>query len=68
VQEGGQVVIFVAFGLPASLAVTFSLLRRGREVLWIGFGMAVLVKRHALGWLKGRAERLESRDCRQRQG
>jgi uncharacterized protein (TIRG00374 family) len=61
VQEGGQVVIFVAFGLPASLAVTFSLLRRGREVLWIGFGMAVLVKRHALGWLKGRAVSREPR-------
>jgi uncharacterized protein (TIRG00374 family) len=56
VQEGGQVVIFAAFGLTAPLAVTFSLLRRGREVLWIGFGMAVLVKRHALGWLKGSPE------------
>lgn len=59
VQEGGQVVIFAAFGLTAPLAVTFSLLRRGRELLWIGFGMAVLVKRHALGWLQGRAESLE---------
>ena len=56
VQEGGQVVIFAAFGLTAPLAVTFSLLRRGREALWIGFGMAVLVKRHALGWLRGSPE------------
>jgi len=61
VQEGGQVVIFAAFGLTAPLAVTFSLLRRGRELLWIGFGMAVLLKHHALGWLKGRAEGLEPR-------
>jgi uncharacterized protein (TIRG00374 family) len=55
VQEGGQVAIFAAFGLAAPLAVTFSLLRRGRELLWIGFGLAVLVRRHALGWLTGRA-------------
>ncbi len=61
VQEGGQVVIFAAFGLAAPLAVTFSLLRRGRELLWIGFGLAVLVRHHALGWLKGRAESRESR-------
>ncbi len=54
VQEGGQVVIFAAFGLTAPLAVTFSLLRRGRELLWIGFGLAVLVRHHALGWLRGR--------------
>ncbi len=68
VQEGGQVVIFVAFGLSAPLAVTFSLLRRGRELLWIGFGLAVLVRYHALGWLKGRAESQDLRTCRQRQG
>ena len=55
VQEGGQVVIFAAFGISVPLAVTFSLLRRGRELLWIGFGLAVLVRHHALGWLKGRA-------------
>jgi uncharacterized protein (TIRG00374 family) len=61
VQEGGQVVIFVAFGLTAPLAMTFSLLRRGREMLWIFLGLAVLVQRHALGWLKRSAESLEPR-------
>lgn len=54
VQEGGQVLIFVAFGLAAPLAVTFGLLRRGRELLWIGFGFAMLLHQHALGWLRGR--------------
>lgn len=54
VQEGGQVLIFVAFGLGAPLALTFSLLRRGRELLWIGFGLAVLLHHHALGWLRDR--------------
>ena len=54
VQEGGQVLIFVAFGLTAPLAVTFGLLRRGRELLWIGYGLAVLIHHHAVGWLRGR--------------
>ncbi len=51
VQEGGQVVIFAAFGLGAPLAVTFSLLRRARELLWVAFGFGVLIHHHALGWL-----------------
>ncbi len=55
VQEGGQVLIFVAFGLTAPLAVTFGLLRRGRELLWIGYGFAVLIHHHALGWLRKRS-------------
>jgi len=53
IQEGGQVLIFAAFGMGAPLAVTFSLLRRGRELLWIGFGFAALVHHQALGWLRG---------------
>ena len=61
VQEGGQVLIFVAFGLAAPLAVTFGLLRRGRELLWIGFGFAVLFQHQALGWLRRRAESREPR-------
>jgi putative membrane protein len=52
VQEGGQVVIFVAFGLGVPLAMTFSLLRRGRELLWIGFGLIVLLHHQALGWMR----------------
>ena len=54
VQEGGQVLIFVAFGLTAPLAVTFGLLRRGRELLWIGLGFATLIHHHALGRLRER--------------
>jgi hypothetical protein len=33
-------------GVP--LAVTFGLLRRGREPLWVGFGLAVWLQTHAL--------------------
>lgn len=54
IQEGGQVMIFLAFGLGAPVAMTFSLLRRGRELLWIGFGLVVLIRHQALGWLKRR--------------
>lgn len=61
VQEGGQVLIFVAFGLTAPLAVTFGLLRRGRELLWVGFGFAVLLHQHGLAWLReGRMARRET--------
>jgi uncharacterized protein (TIRG00374 family) len=54
IQEGGQLLIFLAFGLGAPIAMTFSLLRRGRELLWISFGLVVLIRHHALGWLRGR--------------
>jgi hypothetical protein len=47
---------FVFLGLAAPLGMTFSLLRRGRELLWVGFGLTVLIRRHALGWLRGRHE------------
>lgn len=56
VQEGGQVLIFVAFGLEASLAMTFGVIRRCRELVWVGFGLGVLVRHQALRWLRGRGE------------
>ncbi len=52
IQEGGQVMIFVAFGLGAPLAMTFSLVRRGRELLWIAFGLAVLARQHGWAWVR----------------
>ncbi|MFA5028082.1 MAG: flippase-like domain-containing protein [Candidatus Methylomirabilota bacterium] len=54
VQEGGQVLIFVAFGLTAPLAMTFGILRRCRELLWVGFGLAVIARRQALELVRGR--------------
>ena len=56
IQEGGQVLIFVSFGLTAPLGVTFGLLRRGRELLWIGFGFAALLHHHALMWVRAGVE------------
>jgi hypothetical protein len=49
--------IFAALGLPVPLAVTFGLLRRGRELLWVGFGLGVLLQTHALAWLRAVAGR-----------
>jgi uncharacterized protein (TIRG00374 family) len=60
VQEGSQVMIFVAFGLGAPLAMTFSLLRRGREVLWIAFGLAVLVRHRGWAWIRRRKRAAEA--------
>lgn len=54
VQEGGQVLVFAAFGLGVPLAMTFGVIRRGRELVWVGFGLAVLVHRQALEWLRGK--------------
>jgi uncharacterized protein (TIRG00374 family) len=46
-QEGGNVLLFLGFGLTHVSAITFSILRRFRELCWIGFGFSVLA---VLGW------------------
>lgn len=38
-QEGGIVLIFSQFGYATSLGLTFALLRRVREIIWITFGL-----------------------------
>ena len=40
-QEGGYVVTFVALGLTAADGVTFGLVRRFRELVWVGIGLAL---------------------------
>lgn len=42
VQEGGIVWLFVALGLGKPAGVTYAVLRRSREVLWILLGFALL--------------------------
>ena len=56
VQEGGQVLVFAVFGLSTSLAMTFGVIRRCRELVWVGFGLAVLVRRQAIAWLRGEGD------------
>jgi putative membrane protein len=48
VQEGGNVLIIALFGFPSSLGLTFSLVRRMRELLWISMGLLVLLRHY--GW------------------
>jgi uncharacterized protein (TIRG00374 family) len=50
VQEGGIVLLFAAFGFSSGLGLTFSLVRRIREVLWISFGLLVLFRYYGWSW------------------
>lgn len=43
-QEGGLIGIFMILNLSASAALTFGILRRLRELIWIGAGLIVLSK------------------------
>jgi putative membrane protein len=61
VQESGQLLIFVAFGLGAPLALAFSVIRRGRELLWIAYGLFALWRERRHG---PRLERQGAKDAR----
>jgi uncharacterized protein (TIRG00374 family) len=40
-QEGGIVLIFSQFGYASPVSLTFALIRRLREILWIGLGLSL---------------------------
>lgn len=42
IQEGGQVWTFAFFGFSKSIGLTFSILRRTREIIWIIMGLLCL--------------------------
>ncbi len=46
-QEGGNLLLLVAFGYTELTGITFALLRRLRELAWIAIGLLCLA---ALGW------------------
>ena len=48
VQDGGNVLLLALFGYPSSFGLTFSLVRRMRELLWICLGLLVLLRHY--GW------------------
>ncbi len=43
-QEGGHALLFAGFGYPLAAAVGYSVLRRVRELLWAGVGLALLAR------------------------
>jgi len=47
VQESGIVVVFRLFGLPDVLGITYAILRRGRELLYVVIGGALLAGEEA---------------------
>jgi len=40
-QEGGFIIIFSAMGLPPGMGLTLSFVRRIRELIWVGLGLAL---------------------------
>jgi glycosyltransferase 2 family protein len=48
VQDGGNVLLLAIFGYPSGFGLTFSLVRRMRELLWISVGLLVLLRHY--GW------------------
>jgi uncharacterized protein (TIRG00374 family) len=48
VQDGGNVFIIALFGFPSSLGLTFSIVRRMRELTWISMGVLILLRHY--GW------------------
>jgi len=48
VQDGGNMLLIGLFGFPPSLGLTFSLVRRMRELMWISMGLLVLLRHY--GW------------------
>lgn len=47
VQESGVVLLFTIFGLPMQVAVTYAILRRGREVVYVLVGGTLLFAEEA---------------------
>lgn len=48
VQDGGNVLILALFGFSPSLGLTFSLVRRMRELTWVSLGLLILLRQY--GW------------------
>ena len=51
-QEAGDLAVFVALGFGAPVGLTFSLVRRLREVLWAGVGFVVLAGMQRSGTMR----------------
>lgn len=54
--EGGNVVIFGALGLGGALGLSYTLIRRLREVVWVALGLLWMASLRARPWLGDRDE------------
>lgn len=61
VLEGAYTGIFAALGFGASVGLAFSLVRRARQIVWIGVGLLVLVAARAQATSAGAAPRRATR-------
>lgn len=52
-QEGGNILLFTSFGFSPVIAMTFSVIRRMREAIWITIGLLYLAKQE-IGMLQYR--------------
>ncbi len=43
VGEGGRVLLFFTLGYPQTMGLTYGIIRRIRELIWIGAGMGILI-------------------------
>jgi uncharacterized membrane protein YbhN (UPF0104 family) len=43
-QEGGNILLFTSFGFSPVSAITYSIVRRIREAIWISIGLLYLAK------------------------
>lgn len=43
-QEGGVLLVFMALSLTAQVGLSFCIIRRLREVIWVGAGLVILAK------------------------
>lgn len=48
-QEGGNLLVFIAFGWTVVAGMTYSIVRRIRELIWIAIGLAVLARQDVRG-------------------
>jgi len=52
--EGANTAVFAALGLTGGAGLAFTLVRRGRQVVWVVIGLLTLVGMRSHTWMRGR--------------
>ena len=63
--EGVRVAVFLLVGLTAAQGAAYGLVRRGRELVWIVPGLAVIARRHAFGGARSGREEIAALEPRE---